>query len=109
MSDSASHWFLVVWSGAAACLIVSVILRFRLVHALSARYPALYLSLGSPAFFFSWSPMGRRDLISALSDMPRGTLARPEILLVRSLRLVYVLGMMGALMGVAIVGFEALQ
>jgi len=89
---SLRSWFYLGWLLGAMCLIALVILRFRLVHVLTTRYSALYLELGSPAFFVFWLPVGQRDVISALRSMPSATLAAPDRLVVQAIWAIRIAG-----------------
>lgn len=85
-------WFYLAWALGAVCLIVLVVLRLRLVHALTTRYSTLYLELGSPAFFVFWLPSGHRDVVSALRAMPSATLAAPDRLVVQAIWAIRIVG-----------------
>jgi hypothetical protein len=72
------------------------------------RHQSLYVQLGSPAFFASWLPGARPDLIRELGAVPSGTLAHSEIRVVQSVRMLYVIGRVSCLAIVALVVVQAL-
>jgi len=108
MHDSTETWFWLSWVVAVACLLISICLRAWLVHILMTRHPTLYVQLGSPAFFASWLPGNRPDLIRSLGAVPPGTLADSETCVVRCIRVLYVIGRISCLSAIAVVVAEAL-
>lgn len=89
--------FWLSWSIAGTCLLVSICLKAWLVHVLTTKYPALYIQLGSPAFFASWLPTGRPDVISELKAMSSGMLAAHHYRMVKSVYFLYVIGYLSTL------------
>lgn len=97
------------WSIAGMCLLVSTCLKAWLVHVLTTKYPTLYLQLGSPAFFVSWLPTGRPDVISELRAIPSGVLAPHHRTVVKLIHSLYVLGYLSSLAVAIIAIMQALS
>lgn len=101
--------FWLSWSIAGMCLLVSLCLKAWLVHVLTTKYPALYIQLGSPAFFMSWLPTGRPDVISELRTVSSGMLAPRHRTAVELIHSLYVLGYLSSLAVAIIVIMQALS
>lgn len=96
-------WVFSAWSIGVVCFFAAVVLRFRLVHVLSTKYPDLYLQLGSPAFFWELNYPGRKNLVAVLKGMPSSTLSNQERRVVEAIWVISIVGRVASLSIAALV------